>query len=225
MGVILVHWMLDCAGLNFCQPEPSRPAQTNTFQYRNHTNDYTTIMANSLLEARLDGVEARLDRLQKDFRTFVILFVLLFCTLQVLSLFPPRSSTFTITVGRSSVAMDGAEKMVPARIGDDEAKAPSSEGVCLNPELGVGALFSDDRAVARFRKCGGEELVNLYKARKAGGIIAGISERDAAGDAYRTTNQHILDRMLKTGHLVDGEWRFHLGGEWRQYTSSLGCYM
>jgi Rps23 Pro-64 3,4-dihydroxylase Tpa1-like proline 4-hydroxylase len=34
-----------------------------------------------------------------------------------------------------------------------------------------------------------------------------------------------LDRMLKTGHLVDGEWRFHLGGEWRQYTSSLGCYM
>ena len=180
-------------------------------------------MVNFLLEAHLDRVEARLDRLQKDCRTFVILLVLLFCTLHGLCLFPPRFPTFKITVGRSSMAMDGAQKMVPARIDGDEAKAPSSGGVCLNPELGEGAIFSDDRVVARFRQCGGQELVNLYETRKAGLIIVGFSERDAAGDAYRTTNRHILDRLLETGHLVDGEWRFHIGGEWRQYTPSTGC--
>ena len=74
--------------------------------------------------------------------------------------------------------------LVPARIDGDEAKAPSSGGVCLNPELGEGAIFSDDRVVARFRQCGGQELVNLYETRKAGLIIVGFSERDAAVDAY-----------------------------------------
>jgi len=76
--------------------------------------------------------------------------------------------------------------LVPARIDDGEGgpEVPSSEGVCLSPELGEGAILSDDHIVAHFRKCGGQELVNLYEARKAGGIIAGISERDAAGDAY-----------------------------------------
>lgn len=199
------------------RPDPHKPKRSSIITTQSYylSLDYTIIMANSLLEtrldkveARLDGVEARLDRLQKDFRTFVILIVLLL----VLSLFPPRSPTFTITVGRSSMAMDGAQKMVPARI--DEAKALSSGGVCFDPELGEGVIFSDDRIVARLRKCGGQELVNLYKARKVGLIIAGISEKDAALDAYATTK----DRLLETGHLVDGEWRFHVGGEWRQYT-------
>lgn len=158
-------------------------------------------MVNSLLlEARLDRVEARLDKLQKV-RTFahVIPFALLFCcTMHGLCLFPPRSPTFAITVERSSMAIDGAQKMVPARTDDDEGgpEVPSSGGVCLNPELGEGALFSDDRAVARFRKCGGQELVDLYEARKAGGIIAGISERDAARDAYLYCNNLCFGQFV-----------------------------
>lgn len=73
--------------------------------------------------------------------------------------------------------------LVPARI-DDCLHRSEAGGVCLSPELDEGAIFSDDHIVARFRKCGGQELVDLYEARKAGGIIAGISEKYATGEAY-----------------------------------------
>ena len=84
--------------------------------------------------------------------------------------------------------------LVPARI--DDGEGGPEPGVCLSPELDEGTIFSDDHIVARFRKCGGQELVNLYEARKAGGIIAGISEKYATGDAYSYCSEICFGQFI-----------------------------
>lgn len=105
-----------------------------------------------------------------------------------------ESVVIPLQCGRSNCA-PYTLPLVPARI-DDCLRRSEAGGICLSPELGEGAIFSDDHIVARFRKCGGQELVNLYEARKAGGIIAGISEKYATGEAYSYCSKIYFGQVI-----------------------------